>query len=351
LNHWGLACLVLVLSSILFAARGMLGVFYSSFLANILAVSGIAMMHHALRRFSGHTKRRHYYLVLIATLAVLLVGPTFIRDDYRMRVIIVSAINAGLFFASASVIQSLRNKSFAEYFTQYLFLATAAVSAFRCAAAIKTAEPTQPMTDASSIQYVYLATFSFSILALSLGFIMMVNRKLLLKLETAASHDGLTRVSTRSAFFDLANKELARSRRSGEKVSLLMIDLDDFKSINDRFGHHGGDQVLIDFVARTNQVLRSRDLFGRYGGEEFVVLLPASDRNAAHQVATRVCAEARKGGSLGAPLFTVSIGVTTIAPTNEHLSVFFSQADTALYRAKAAGKNRVEHHHQIDSGL
>jgi hypothetical protein len=218
LNHWGLACLVMVLSSFLFAARGSLGVFYSSFLANILVVSGIAMMHRSLRLFTGHARNRAHYVALIATLAILLVWPTFIHDNYRIRIVIVSAVDAGLFVASAFVIQRMRQKSFTEYFTQCVFFATAAVSAFRCAAAVGAPEPTQPMTDASSIQYVYLATFSFSILALSMGFIMMVNRKLQLRLEAAASHDGLTRVLTRAAFFDLANKELARSHRAGENV-------------------------------------------------------------------------------------------------------------------------------------
>jgi diguanylate cyclase (GGDEF)-like protein len=173
---------------------------------------------------------------------------------------------------------------------------------------------------------------------------MMVNRRLQLQLEAAALHDGLTGIFTRTAFFDSANMELARCHRSGDTVSLLMIDIDDFKLINDCFGHLNGDRVLVEFVNRTRQVLRSHDLFGRYGGEEFVALLPATDQKQAHDVAGRICAICQQESGAGAAAFTVSIGVATIQPNGEDVSTVLAQADAALYRAKANGKNRYESH-------
>jgi diguanylate cyclase (GGDEF)-like protein len=204
---------------------------------------------------------------------------------------------------------------------------------------------TQPLTDASSIQYLYLATFSFSVVGLSLGFILMVGKRLQIRLEQAATRDGLTGIALRSAFEDTAAAELAKSIKTGRMPSLLMIDLDDFKRINDRHGHRGGDAVLKEFVRRTAQVLRSNDLFGRYGGEEFVVLLPATDHAAALQVASRICEAVRAPGTDGndtTPAFTASIGVTSALVPGGEVHTLFDQADRALYRAKATGKNRVE---------
>jgi diguanylate cyclase (GGDEF)-like protein len=342
LNGWGTACLVLVASSVLFAARERIDVFYCSYLANILVTTGIALMHRSLRQFAGQQQRHRYEVAAIVTVAALLVWPTFIHDDYTVRIVIVSSMNAGLFAASALVISRMRANSFVEYFTLCVFLITAAVSIARCAFSLLSPRPLNPLADTTSIQYVYLATFSFSILALSLGFIMMVNRKLQLQLEAVALHDGLTGIFTRTAFFDSANMELARCHRFGDTVSLLMIDIDDFKSINDCFGHLTGDRVLVDFVNRTRHVLRSHDLFGRYGGEEFVALLPSTDQKQAHDVAGRICAICQQAGGAGATAFTVSIGVATVKPNGEDISTVLAQADAALYRAKANGKNRYE---------
>jgi diguanylate cyclase (GGDEF)-like protein len=344
IRGWGTACLVLVVSSVLFATRGQVDIFLSSYVANILVVTGIAMMHRSLRKFTGQANRYRQEAVTVLSVAILLVWPTFMHDDYRLRIVIVSAANAGLFGASAFVISRMSAKSFVEYFTLSVFLITAVVSVTRCGVAILSPGTAQPLTDTSSVQYVYLATFSFSILALSLGFIMMINRKLQLQLEAAALHDGLTGIFTRTAFFDSANMELARSQRSGNTVALLMIDIDDFKLINDRFGHLHGDRALVDFVKKTRQVLRSHDLFGRYGGEEFVALLPATDQKQAHDVARRICEICQQASQDDATAFTVSIGVATIQPNGEDVSTVLAQADAALYRAKLNGKNRYESH-------
>jgi diguanylate cyclase (GGDEF)-like protein len=350
LYGWGTACLVLVASSVLFAARERIDVLYSSYVANVLVVSGIVLMHRSLRQFTGQQQRHRYEVAAIVAVAALLVWPTFIHDDYRLRIVVVSTVNAGLFFASAWVISRMPAKSVVEYFTLWVFLLTAIVSAARCGAALLSLGTLQPLTDTTFIQYVYLATFSFSILALSLGFIMMVNRRLQRQLEAAALHDGLTGILTRTAFFDSANMELARCHRSGDTVSLLMIDIDDFKSINDCFGHLNGDRVLIEFVSKTRQVLRSHDLFGRYGGEEFVALLPVTDQQQAHDVAGRICAVCQHANGTGTTPFTVSIGVATITPNGEDVSTILAQADAALYRAKANGKNRFEFHCLISAG-
>jgi diguanylate cyclase (GGDEF)-like protein len=274
--------------------------------------------------------------------AALLMWPTFTEDNYRLRIMVVSTVNAAVFLAAARVLWHRSEKRFAEYFTLTVFAATAMVSIARCIAASLTSTVANPLADWSSVQYVYLATFAFSLVALSLGFILMVVKRHQLRLEDAAMRDGLTGVSTRSAFESMARRELAKSRRAQQMSSLLMIDLDNFKAINDQYGHRGGDMVLKEFVRRAGLVLRSHDLFGRYGGEEFVVLLPGTREDVALQIATRLCQVMRETVSPNTPPFTASIGVATMMPDGEDMGEFLNQADKALYRAKAAGKNRVE---------
>jgi diguanylate cyclase (GGDEF)-like protein len=347
LNCWGSGCVVLVLASLLFAARSSLGILYSSFVANVAVVSGIVLLYASIRQFCDLKANREVNSSLPIIAAALLIWPTFVVDDYRIRIVIISSINAGLFFAAATAIWYDNRKYFAEYFTAAVFFGTGLVSAARCIAAIDSPATANPLTDASSIQHIYLATFAFSLLALSVGFLLMVTKRLQVRLENAAVHDGLTGIATRLAFEQSAAIELTKSKRVGKQSSLLMIDLDNFKGINDMHGHHGGDLVLKEFVCRTLKTLRTHDLFGRYGGEEFVVLLPDTDHNAALAIADRICKSLHEPGVRNSPPFTASIGVTTGIPSAADINVFVDEADKALYRAKAAGKNRVASHCEI----
>ena len=348
LTSWGGACLVLVASSILFALVGTIGVFGASFLANVLVVAGIAMMHASMRRFADLPAQRWMTVGAPLVVAILLLWPTFVQADYAVRITVVSAMNAAIFLSAALTVWRISSRGFAENFTATVFGLTGLVSAARCIAALTSPVSPTPLTDASSVQYLYLATFAFSVVALSLGFILMVSRKLQIQLETAFLRDGLTGIMTRTAFFELASVELQRGRRAGQPTSLLMIDLDDFKAINDRHGHRVGDLVLTAFARNTQQVLRSHDLFGRYGGEEFVVLLPETGHDAALQIANRICEACNPAARPHEmPDFTASIGLATVHDSDNGISTILDRADKALYRAKADGKNRVVGHCEI----
>ncbi len=165
------------------------------------------------------------------------------------------------------------------------------------------------------------------------------------KLEREARTDPLTGCANRRHFLELAEHELARARRYTEEVSVLMLDLDHFKAINDKYGHPVGDLVLQRLVQACQATLRAEDTVGRLGGEEFAILLPESGRNKAVEAAERVCravaaAEVTLEGK--PPLrFTTSIGVATLAQEDCNFGEVLSRADKALYEAKSAGRNRV----------
>lgn len=162
------------------------------------------------------------------------------------------------------------------------------------------------------------------------------------QIRLQATHDDLTGVYNRRHLVAAMEAESARSQRSGQPYALLVLDIDHFKHINDCHGHSGGDAVLVAFAQVVQQQLRSIDQFGRYGGEEFLVLLPDTGMDAARAVAERVRAAVAvaEWPQLAQPL-TVSIGVAVAVPGESHDAVFL-RADHAVYRAKDNGRNRVE---------
>lgn len=163
--------------------------------------------------------------------------------------------------------------------------------------------------------------------------------------ELLARVDPLTGLSTRRAFTEMADVEIQRALRYGVPLSLIMLDLDRFKSVNDTFGHVGGDAVLIDFSHILGQEVREIDVVGRLGGEEFAVLLPNTPLDEAVAVAERMRAAVERSTVLlqGQTLrYTVSLGVAQFVPAEQSLSSFLGRADVALYRAKRQGRNRVE---------
>ena len=173
-----------------------------------------------------------------------------------------------------------------------------------------------------------------------LSLILMVNERVQSRLHELATCDSLTGVLNRRAFLAAAEAELERSRRYGTALGLVMIDLDHFKRVNDTYGHQAGDRVLVDFTQRVRPLLRTTDVFGRMGGEEFVLLLPQTGLDESLQVAERIRCSLTVADI--SPSYTASFGVATAVGGAPAIESLIANADTALYRAKATGRNRVE---------
>ncbi|WP_319541665.1 PAS domain S-box protein [uncultured Pseudodesulfovibrio sp.] len=164
-------------------------------------------------------------------------------------------------------------------------------------------------------------------------------------MKRLATTDGLTGVNNRHNFFVLGSKELVRAKRYKNPLSVLMLDIDYFKSINDTHGHQAGDLVLRMLAAASLGTLRETDIFGRLGGEEFAVILPETGLKEGLEAAERLrevyaCLEARVGDAVIS--FTVSIGTTVVRPSDKTIEEVLNRADEALYKAKRMGRNRVE---------
>jgi diguanylate cyclase (GGDEF)-like protein/PAS domain S-box-containing protein len=170
------------------------------------------------------------------------------------------------------------------------------------------------------------------------------NARLHQQISQLAVTDPLTSIYNRRYFFEMAEKEFHQALRYKHPFSVIMFDLDLFKKINDTFGHARGDEILRTVVRRCAAHMRDADIFGRYGGEEFVIALPETESEAAAALAERLRQElaSRPVESDAVPaLVTASFGVATLRPENNDLMELLSQADVALYRAKQTGRNRV----------
>jgi diguanylate cyclase (GGDEF)-like protein len=161
--------------------------------------------------------------------------------------------------------------------------------------------------------------------------------------KTAAMTDYMTGLYNRRGFLDVAQRLIDTQKRKGEAVTVLMFDLDHFKSINDRFGHDAGDEALRAFAATASGSMRGDDIVGRLGGEEFAAILPGPAANAV-MVAERVRAAFEQAGvtiSGHAMNATVSIGAADAQADGVSVNALLARADRALYRAKSSGRNRV----------
>lgn len=166
------------------------------------------------------------------------------------------------------------------------------------------------------------------------------------KLKELATRDSLTGILNRGSFFDTAQQLLALSQRQKSKASFVLMDLDHFKVINDTFGHHTGDQVLIHFTQTIRDLLRKSDLVGRVGGEEFAVFLPDTGAEEAYKIADKI-RHATSHSTLQIDdekiNFTVSLGIETSTPDDNTIDELFKRADMKLYGAKGKGRDRIEY--------
>jgi diguanylate cyclase (GGDEF)-like protein len=156
-----------------------------------------------------------------------------------------------------------------------------------------------------------------------------------------ATSDPLTGIANRTKFNEVLEIEMARSRRFALPLSLIMIDIDRFKTINDTYGHNAGDNVLREFASRVSKSIRKNDLFSRWGGEEFMILVMNVTRSGSVIFAEKLRHEIEAFDFSPVGYITCSFGVAAFEKEDTSDS-FMKRADIALYRAKAAGRNRVE---------
>jgi len=171
------------------------------------------------------------------------------------------------------------------------------------------------------------------------------NAQLFEKIQLLAETDDLTKINNRRQLFALGEQEFNHANRYQHPMSVILLDIDNFKQINDSYGHAAGDVVLRDLAQNCQKSIREADVIARYGGEEFVIILPSTDLAQGLELAERLrqSVEATPiSTKFGSITITISLGVAEITGDTPNISALIDQADTALYQAKKKGKNKVE---------
>jgi len=341
IREWRQANGLAVLALLLFAGRGVLPDGLSIEAANGIFLVTIGLMYVGFRRHLGQAVPLGALvlggLASFGGVVLFHYGP----ESTSLRITSVSVFHGAVCFAIAASLRPAQGRlryptAFTRHAALLLGLAHTVRGLFYLADAV---EPVSFIAPAVA-NLVFFALGTLALPALTLGAVMMANARVLADTAYAAEHDHLTGAPSRRAFFDMAERELARARRHRTGLGLLLVDADHFKRINDTYGHGVGDQVLCELVARTQEVIRRVDYCARLGGEEFGVLLPDATRDTALGVAERLRSALDRSARQDGPAFTVSIGLAMLEE-GEGLDGLMARADAALYAAKEGGRNRV----------
>ncbi len=337
LGYWALAPVVWLLAAVFMAAPGPWPQELGRWIGNGFVLVAFTLLHVGCRRFFGQSSAGRRLGIGIALTMLALAWFTVVDPSYRLRVAIVAAAVAALHFAALVFLWRHGNRNFPVRMVQATLVAHICVLLVRVQTVLSTTQVGDLM-EASTVQNFYLGAYVLSVLLLCIGAVLMATDRVRTELEHMATHDFLTSTLNGRAILSYCAYEHERSVRYGQPFSLMMIDLDHFKAVNDTHGHQHGDRVLVHFSERTKSALRRADRLGRYGGEEFLVLLPNTVSEAALLVAQRI----RSGLATGHPLdCKVSIGVTSWRGPDDSLDVMLGRADAALYQAKAQGRDQT----------
>lgn len=309
-------------------------------LLNALLLLALSGQWLAVRRFLGDRPLLWpvLVLVLLALAATLALGPD--PERYTARVAIVAIFAAGTLLAVAWALRPSRCDTDAGRLLRLIALTAAALAPIRMV--VRVFAPTSEWE--AIFDFVALACiFVYPTLA-SFAFLLMHVERVNGSLQRLAATDALTGALNRRALESLAVRTLSEARRHRRPTSLLMIDADHFKRVNDTYGHEAGDAILVQLTERIGRTLRLEDAVARVGGEEFVVLLPGTPVTEAVRVAERIRSLVRERSFLHGDdeiLLTVSIGVAEQGSDEADFEQLLRRADDAMYAAKRAGRDRV----------
>lgn len=346
IKEWMLVNVAVLGSLPLFSLRAYVPDFLSVIAANLVLSFAPAFYYAGCARFIG---RKPPWGWMVSAIALTMIACTFwlyYLDDPRVRSLITS-LYAGCILMAVAVLVYRHRSPYGDRHA-YLFTAVVASLFSICVWARGWYGLSLPAGDSLAF---YSGVWTMALLvagavlmpALNMGAIMMVHGAVLASAHEVANRDYVTGALTRKRFEALAEERMQQAAIEKRPLSLLWIDLDHFKRINDSLGHAAGDTVLREFVRVARTCMREGDILGRVGGEEFAILMPDSDAELAHYLGEhlRMAVEADPArGSFGRCSYTISAGVACWreGESFEWLSI---RADRSLYQAKRSGRNYV----------
>lgn len=345
LAWWSAAYLIMTPAMALFALRGEISDVWSIEISNALFALGYGMLWSGARVFGGRTPKL-LWAVAGATIWLLACRFDVFLVSVWARIVLGSLLLCA--YTSLFIWELWRDRHdglISRWPTMAVLGFHASLFIIRIFSASSLPFPlgSQPQNQDAAV----LTVFSFLFHSFGIAFLLMAlaKERAEQKYKLASLTDSLTGVANRRGFSERAERLIARSKVAREPLTLLLCDLDHFKTINDRFGHLLGDELLIVFAKSLTLSLRPLDLVGRIGGEEFVALLPGLPPTAISEIAERVRTAFECAGRTiqGREVYaTVSIGTASTAMADYSFAALYAMADDALYRAKQKGRNRTE---------
>lgn len=342
LDRWAMGLLALVGAGVAFMLRAHLPTTPLLLATNGLLFCCVGLSMIGTQEFFGKAPSwRLFWGILVGGVAMhswfLVIDP-----DFETRVMIFSFLVFCFYGEQVRLVWRHGTPHFSTRFFGVLMSIQALVVLVRGSMALRAMVKEIDLTGYSSMASVYLAVANFMALMLTVAFMTMATRRLQTILEQRSTHDPLTGVLNRRGFALFYEHQRLQMRRAGKRMTLMAIDLDLFKAVNDRYGHLVGDKVLVHVARAIRQALRETDDVARFGGEEFIVLLPDADEHQAMLAAQRIRDTLRTFGDMQLPMVTVSIGIGCHLSEDETLDALLARTDAALYRAKQNGRDRIE---------
>jgi len=342
LGVWGSGFLLSSMATtLIIVLRGTIPDFWSIIVGNALLAAAYGILWGGARKFEGKNVSILALAGVGLWLAACSISPIYARPEARAAVM--AAI--GICYTLLAVLELWRGRGDGVWRWPIMLLLLAHAASIPIHIPVAGAWKHPDPADVDLLTFMVFEAAFVSICA-SYLFGSLVNDRIAVAYQRASLTDPLTGVTNRRGFFQMGERLLIRTRFANQPAALIMFDLDRFKTINDKFGHGTGDEVLVAFCRLATAQLRDNDLFGRIGGEEFASLLPNTTRQDALSLAERVRA-AVESASLRvgdhAIRATVSVGVVPLTnDASADLAGLLDAADHALYRAKEAGRNCVE---------
>ena len=342
---WAAGNLALASGFFLLILRPYLTVFLSIILANTVILCGYYLIYLGVRSYMRKRLLSHKIFILFMILYVLYEGYfTYSSFSLNSRASLTAVVTATLsFLISWETSRKLTSRSIPYLAFSGTFFLHGIFNLLRLFLLIFTS-PEIPFFQGGGMAKIVFLELIIFIFAMTLGYIFLISVRLVEKLRQLSEIDHLTELFNTRALSTLAGKAMAGARRDNSILSVLLLDIDHFKEINDTYGHAAGDKALHDFASTLSKSVRPGDLAGRIGGEEFTILLPDTGKEEAFKVAERLRSMI-EGMNFNyeeySINFTISIGITSTDGRDKTFDLIMREADTALYQAKRGGRNKV----------
>ena len=341
LTDWSWGLLTIALGLPLFIARNHIPDLFSIVLANLMILVGFMLMNAGIRKFSGiATRIRTAWLFgFVAAFIVLFAWFTYVHPSVAMRVATLSLFSLVVISDQLRVALKELPRTTGRNILAISLTILIGARVVRLVSLIFGIDQPTGIFDPSLLQLAYLAIPSIMIPLGTISLVMLASEKLHQDLEFTSRYDDLTQCLNKRVAMEMLKQEIARATRHGNKLSIMLIDLDNFKKINDTHGHLEGDKVLVDFSKRAKTFLRETDQLSRFGGDEFMVVLPDTDLEQAALIARRFNTAGRENQSIA---WSVSIGLSEWLGQVDSQAALLVRADQALYKSKASGRNQTQ---------